>query len=181
MNLRKMKPLTKGLALGLIHILLVTGMAGKYLYDRATRARVWVRTAPIDPDLPIRGRYVRLQLAALEARGFPHPPPDESFSRRRNWTYSWATLSVEESKLIAVQAEPRVGHQVRLRMSESGAIEAMLVVRLAFFIPEHVPDPSRRAPGGELWVEVTIPRKGPPRPIRLGVKKEGLLTPLDLD
>jgi hypothetical protein len=52
---------------------------------------------------------------------------------------------------------------------------------LAFFIPEHVPDPSVRAPGEELWVEVTLPKQGAPRPIRLAVKKGGVLTPLDLD
>ena len=52
---------------------------------------------------------------------------------------------------------------------------------LAFFIPEYVPDPSVRAPGEELWVEVTLPKQGAPRPIRLGVKKDGVLTPLDLD
>ena len=51
---------------------------------------------------------------------------------------------------------------------------------VAFFIPEHVSDPSIRAPGEELWVEVTIPKKGPPRPIRLGVKKGGAITPLAL-
>ncbi len=44
---------------------------------------------------------------------------------------------------------------------------------LAFYIPEHVPDPSIRAVGEELWVEASIPRKGPLRPIRLGVKKDG--------
>jgi hypothetical protein len=52
---------------------------------------------------------------------------------------------------------------------------------LAYFIPEHVPDPSIRDPGEELWVEVTLPRRGAPRPIRLGVKRDGVLTPLDLD
>jgi hypothetical protein len=51
---------------------------------------------------------------------------------------------------------------------------------LAFFIPEHVADPSRRPAGEELWVEVTVPRRGSPRPIRLGVKKDGVLTPLAL-
>lgn len=51
---------------------------------------------------------------------------------------------------------------------------------LAFYIPEHIPDPSRRQPGEELWVEVSIPGKGPLRPVRLGVKKDGLLTPLEL-
>jgi hypothetical protein len=50
---------------------------------------------------------------------------------------------------------------------------------LAYFIPEHVPDPSRRPAGEELWVEVTVPRAGAPRPIRLGVKKDGVLTPLN--
>jgi hypothetical protein len=57
---------------------------------------------------------------------------------------------------------------------------ARLQEPVAYFIPEHVPDPSRRAAGEELWVEVTVPKKGPPRPIRLGVKKAGTLTPLDL-
>jgi hypothetical protein len=52
---------------------------------------------------------------------------------------------------------------------------------VAFFIPEHVSDPSRRPPGEELWVEVSVPAKGPPRPIRLGVKKDGVLTPLELN
>lgn len=51
---------------------------------------------------------------------------------------------------------------------------------LAFFIPERVPDPSLRAAGEELWVEVTLPRKGPLRPIRLGVKRDGRLELLKL-
>jgi hypothetical protein len=51
---------------------------------------------------------------------------------------------------------------------------------VAFFIPEHVPDPSVRPPGEELWAEVTIPGSGPPRPIRLGVMRQGRLTALEL-
>jgi hypothetical protein len=42
-----------------------------------------------------------------------------------------------------------------------------------------VDDPSRRQRGEEPWVEITIPRAGAPRPIRLGVRKDGQLTPLD--
>jgi hypothetical protein len=49
-----------------------------------------------------------------------------------------------------------------------------------FFISEHVSDPSRRPPGEELWVEVSVPPRGAPRPIRLAVKKDGALTPLEL-
>jgi hypothetical protein len=51
---------------------------------------------------------------------------------------------------------------------------------IAFFIPEHVPDPSIRARDEEFWVEVTVPKKGPPRPIRLAVIKNGVFTPLDV-
>jgi hypothetical protein len=69
--------------------------------------------------------------------------------------------------------------RVQLRR-EGGTPSSRLAEAVAFFIPEHVPDPSRRAPGEELWAEVTVPRSGPPRPIRLGVMKEGRLTPLDL-
>jgi hypothetical protein len=115
--------LQKGLLLALLQLAIVLGVAGKYYSDRSRLPRVWVRAMPFDPNLPIRGRYVRLRL----------------------------TGSVEVT----------------------GAV--------AFFIPEHVPDPSRRPPGEELWVEVSVPAQGPPRPIRLGVKKDGVLTPLDLD
>jgi hypothetical protein len=61
-----------------------------------------------------------------------------------------------------------------------GTLVARLDEPIAYFIPEHVDDPSRRAPGEELWVEVTLPGSGAPRPIRLGVKKNGVLTPLDV-
>jgi hypothetical protein len=115
--------LQKGLLLALLQLAIVLGVAGNYYSDRSRLPRVWVRAMPFDPNLPIRGRYVRLRLAG--------------------------PISANEP--------------------------------VAFFIPEHVPDPSRRPPGEELWVEVSVPAQGPPRPIRLGVKKDGVLTPLDLD
>ena len=71
---------------------------------------------------------------------------------------------------------------LHLRFIErSGEKLAVLAEPVAFFIPEHVPDPLRRQEDEELWVEVTIPKKGPPRPIRLGVKKsDGPIVPLGL-
>jgi hypothetical protein len=112
-----MTPLTKGLVVAAVHVAMVASLGAKLLIDRATRPRMWVHVLPVDPDSPLRGRYVRLRI--------------------------------------------------------EGRAE-----QLAFLIPEHVPDPSIRPDGEELWAEVTIPRKGAPRPIRLGVKKDGVLTPL---
>jgi len=53
-----------------------------------------------------------------------------------------------------------------------------------FFVPEHtLPFETMRAgrDAPELWAEVTIPRKGPPRPIRLALKKAGKLDLLEVN
>src|SRR4029079_12082026 len=54
--------LQKGLLVAGLHCVMVLSLTGKLLYDRATYPRVWVRTARWDPNLPIRGRYLALQL-----------------------------------------------------------------------------------------------------------------------
>jgi hypothetical protein len=109
-----------------VQCLMVVSLAGKLLLDRATYPRVWVRTAPYDPALPIRGRYMALQLL---------PEPGASYFTETNYQ------------------------------------------RVLFFVPEHTL-PFERMRTIELWAEVTVPRKGPPRPIRLGVKKDGRVEPL---
>jgi hypothetical protein len=45
-----------------------------------------------------------------------------------------------------------------------------------FYVPEGAALFERSQ--GEVWAEVTIPRKGPPRPIRLAMKKDGRLEPI---
>ena len=42
--------------------------------------------------------------------------------------------------------------------------------QVLFFVPETQQEFESRRAGAELWAEVTIPRKGPPRPIRLALK-----------
>ena len=173
-----MKPWIKGLVVAAVQVSLVASLGAKLLYDRATRPRVWVLTVPYDPNLPIRGRYVRLQLV-VEPRGIPAKPPGG-----RGVPRTAVTLMVEGDKLVAV-ANPRErpGEPAGLHVSLIGpGKRAVLNTPVAFFIPEHLPDPSRLKPGQELWVEVTVPRAGPPRPIRLGLKQEdGPVVPLQTD
>ena len=154
----------KGLIVAVIHILMVASLGAKLLVDRATRPRVWARTAPFDPNLPIRGRYVRLRIEGIAA-----DLPAGS-------TLTPVTLAVGDQSLIVLASPEQTGLSAST-VTRDGV--AVLDQPLAYFIPEHVPDPSVRAPGEELWVEVTLPRRGPPRPIRLGVKKDGVLTPID--
>jgi hypothetical protein len=152
----------KGIALGLVQVAMLLALGAKFVADRTSLPRVWVKTAPFDPNMPIRGRYVSLGVVA-EPRGFG-----------AGVVYGASRLSVEDGKLVA---HPDESGNVMVTVSGD---TARLSEPVAFFIPEHVPDPSRRPPGEELWVEVTVPPKGPPRPIQLGVKKDGVLKPLDL-
>ena len=49
-----------------------------------------------------------------------------------------------------------------------------------FFISDTAQSPLPLKPGQELWIEVTVPPKGPPRPIQLALKDNGAWKPLDL-
>jgi len=159
---------TRGLVIAALHLAMVASLGGKLLADRAMRPRVWARAAPFDPNLPIRGRYVRLRVEAAAPAGIDQ----RAISNVR--------LSTDGDRLIATPTNDSDGLYARA-IGRNG--EQVIVVErwLAFFIPEHVPDPSIRQPGEELWVEVTLPRQGPPRPIRLGVRKDGQLTPLEIN
>jgi hypothetical protein len=47
-----------------------------------------------------------------------------------------------------------------------------------FYIPEHASDPTPVKRGQELWIELTVPPKGPPRPLQLAMKDNGAWRPL---
>ncbi len=158
-----MRPLYRGIAVAVLQCLLVLSVAGKYALDRERLPRAWARAVPFDPNLPIRGRYVSLILEV-----------DGSAETRFAWTA--ATLSARNGRLFA---EP-VKFDSGVHVTHFEGHLPRLAEPVAFFISEHVPDPSRRPPGEELWVEVSVPRRGEPRPIRLAVKKDGILTPLEL-
>jgi len=156
-----MKPVYRGAAVAVLQCLIVLSVSGKYALDRERLPRVWAAAAPIDPNLPVRGRYVSLRLQVEAAA------PDTT-----HWTA--ARLAAVGGRLVAT---PDRSGSVHIVPRDA---QWTLAEPVAFFIPDNIPDPSRRAPGEELWVEVSVPAYGSPRPVRLGVKRAGVLTPLDL-
>ena len=78
-------------------------------------------------------------------------------------------LRIEGEKLVAeaIPGQPTYDpSELHVQLvNRFGDTLALLDRPIAFFIPEHIADPSRRPSGESLWVEVTIPKKGPPRPI----------------
>jgi hypothetical protein len=162
-----MNTLTKGIAVAVLHLLIVLSLGGKLLYDRAHRPRVWVRTGSVDPDLPIRGRYVTLRLqvqAPWAASG-------------NDYSWSSVTLAAEDGTLVAHKSEADTGVSVsswptqpRRPETPKPPVVVYLDQNVAFFLPEHADFP-RPKPGEEIWAEVTVPKKGPPRPIQLALKR----------
>lgn len=179
-----MSPRMKGLLLAGLHLALVAGLGGKMLLDRIRCPRVWLKAAPVDPDMPIRGRYVSLQVEVpAPTAEFPDPLPEALLKRdpwRRIHRHPLAVhLAMEGHRLVAHPVGADEGSRPTVPASLPEAQRALpteartvtLDQALPFFIPEHLPDPSLRKAGEELWVEVTLPRRGPLRPIRLGVKR----------
>lgn len=182
-----MKGKMLALLLLVVQLGILGGLAGKYWYDRQTRPRFWVKTEPVDPELPVRGRYVALRVS-LPADGFQPPaltPQQTEDPKSRPESYRVRLRMVPYGQKLMAEVEPAKysdynpdGHYGRIAAATGPAWQVTLDEPVLFFFPEKAKDPSRLQPGEELWVEATLPRKGPLRPLRLGIKKEGILKPL---
>jgi hypothetical protein len=182
-------------ALVVIQLALVSSIAAKYLYQRWRCPRVWTRTVAYDPELLMRGRYLSVQLvvngcqstlpSAKEAR-MPHDkngvPTGTQFSIQSPDQFGFsAELKVEGNTLKAIKLpewkDASAGQRV---MASPGSTcdNLRLEQPVDFYISEHAASPTPVRAGQELWIEVTVPPKGPPRPMQLALKENGNWRPL---
>jgi hypothetical protein len=184
------------LVLLVVQLAIVSTVAAKYLYQRWSCPRVWTRAEAIDPEMPMRGRYLALQLIV---DGCPSTLPsakDAAFPRKydgtvrpgpymlRQSTSSFsANLKVENNQLVAVRIEGQedssAGQEVE-GFAGAPCDQMRLASTTDFFIADTAQSPLPLKPGQELWIEVTVPPNGPPRPIQLALKDNGAWRPLDL-
>ena len=155
----------KGLILAAFHVALILTIGAQFAYDRATAPRGWMRTVPYDPNTPLRGRYVTMRVLARK---------EQEFAVQHDRS---VTLYVRDNQVWARSISNRSGQLIG-RIDKK---EVELQARVDYFIPEHIADPSRLKPDEELWVEVTIPSTGPPRPIRLEVRKKPVPEPQPIE
>ncbi len=190
-----MKISKASVALLVIQLALVSSIAAKYFYQRAHCPRVWTRVAAYDPEMVIRGRYLNLQLTVDGCQSTLPTAFDAAFPRNSDGTtnpngfrvksevpvHFRAKLKVETSRLVAIRIPEadQTSKGVNVTAMPGAACDAMRIDEpVDFYIPEHAIDPTPQKAGKELWIEVTIPHKGPPRPIQLAVKQDGAWTPL---
>ena len=175
----------------LIQCLLVSSIAGKFLYERATRPRVWVRVAQYDPNLPMRGRYFAMS-PLVDACSLPRDadaqPPWAAYSGanpKSNKQWYWRVQTrAKDGKLVVEDARnvlPRSETQTLWLRENEPCDRVQLSPPVDFFIPDTAKSPFPRKPGEELWAEVTVPPAGPPRPIQLAISDNGKWKPLKLN
>jgi hypothetical protein len=149
---------------------------------------VWFKTARYDPNLPIRGRYLGLQVELND----PRSPEEVEKKFGVKDRYAWMGFGQECGSIVAQDGKPVVVFDnspvwdcdnlslSRWRTTD-GVMHLRLEEPLLFFIPDTAKDPRGRT-GEEVWVLATIPRKGPPRPIALGLKAgTGEIQRIDLE
>ncbi|HTW81653.1 MAG TPA: hypothetical protein VME23_19050 [Terracidiphilus sp.] len=173
---------------------LVVSIAGKYLYERETCPRVWTRAAAYDPEMPMRGRYLSTQLevdgcgSTLPSAAHAQFPRDINgavkpgpYKVRGPQVSFEAKLRVENNRLVAVRLEGEQAQSEGLEVwanDDTPCDKMHLRETTDFFLAEHAPDPLALKRGQELWIEVTLPPKGAPRPIQLAIKDNGVWKPL---
>jgi uncharacterized membrane-anchored protein len=157
---------------------------------------VWTRAAAYDPEMVMRGRYLSLQLtvdgcqstlpSARQAK-FPRDvngavaPGSYSLSRLQGGVVFRADLKVKDNKLLAVRItdeDKEADGQEVSAWPGAPCGQMHLDSGVDFYIPEHAASPLPMKAGQELWIEVTVPPKGAPRPIQLAVKQDGVWKPL---
>lgn len=170
-----MSPLARGALIALVQVALIAAVGGKLLYDRAVLPRAWIETAGVDPDLPIRGRYVSLNLVLPVVEGAP---------LEASAALAFGRIEVRDGRAVAVlaggDAVRDAAHPIAF-VRNAGAANArwQTLAPVAYFLPEHARDPTLGRQPGELWVEATLPPRGAPRPLRLGILHGDRVEPLD--
>jgi hypothetical protein len=190
-----MKLSKTSIALLLIQLALVSSIAAKYIYQRWSCPRVWTRTVAYDPELAMRGRYLSLRLTVDGCHSTLPSAKQAQFPRNVDGTTNPNGFSVTAAQPVQFRANLKVegGKLVAIRIPEAdlrstgvmvtagpgSSCDALRIVEpVDFYIAEHAASPLPVKPGQELWIEVTIPPKGPPRPIQLALKQDGGWKPL---
>jgi uncharacterized membrane-anchored protein len=171
-----LSPKHAGLILLIAQCGIALSVAAKYAADRITQPRVWVRSVPFDPETPLRGRYLALQLlvdgctlpsSGVESQRGWAPNPG---APRKSWQWP-ATLQAIDGNVVAHAVNKPSPDSTQLVSFFEGdnCHAARLNNSVNYFIPEHTTWPVSQDRSATVWVEVTVPTSGPPRPIQLAL------------
>jgi hypothetical protein len=173
-----------GVILVIIQLLLVLSITGKYLYERNFYPRVWTPARQIDPNLPLRGRYLALQLLidactlAKEPQYYRPGGRPEITSLTSGWSWPIRPVPVNGRLQASLPGSTAANDNQYIFLEEHAPCTQVPFTRGELFIPDTANPPFPLKPGQQLWVEVTLPPSGPPRPIQLAISDSSGFHPL---
>ncbi len=163
---------------------IVASIAAKYQYERSTCPRVWVKTSSIDPNMPVRGRYLWLPVEVNACELKPSGDSNWTLPNTKGTYRYWAvSLAARGDQLVAYQ-NPNTPLYRTVDISaqpNQTCDEAWLTEGIPYFIPDTAGSPFPLKAGQQLWVQVTVPPAGPPRAVQLAIRQDGKLRPLNLE
>ena len=180
-----------------VQLALVSSLAASYAWQRHKYPRVWARAYGYDPELPLRGRYLSLQVGVDGCASTLPSSKQALFERDFAGAIKPGPYAVEAPRNIEFRAELRVtnnslqaiyisdeslrskGQRVMAKPGEP-CNKMQLSEPVDFFIANDARSPLPLAIGQELWIDVTVPPKGPPRPLQLAINDSSGWKPLYL-
>ncbi len=168
------RPIVSALIIGLAQAALVVSLAAQAAWDRANLPRAWVLARPVTSTPAVHGRYIRLQVVPLVDPGLG--PIRDSINERIIIRPTAVRLEARDGRLLAHKTPVSGVHLVFRDNRKEG--EVVLGPAIDCYLPPADGDPSRFLKQEPLWLEVSVPAQGPPRPLRLGTMKEGRVVPI---
>ncbi len=195
MKLGRISLSVTSLVLLAVQLAIVSTIAAKYLYQRWSCPRVWTRATTYDPQLLMRGRYLSLQLVVDGCQSTLPSAKEALMPRNVDGVQTGKTYTIHADQAVRFQANLKVeaGKLLAIRIPEDDGRPDELMVEgrpgasckdlrldepVDFYIAQAAATPGPLKAGQELWIEVTVPPKGPPRPIQLALKDGGDWRPL---
>src|ERR1700677_401018 len=153
-------------ALLIFQLLVVSSIAGKYLWQRWRCPHVWTRTAAIDSELPLRGRYLSLNLIVDGCQGTLASAGLATFMRDTNGAVKpgpyvvvpqavmfRANLKIENNQLVALRVEDQEDSSSGEEVSAGPSTpcdQMRLYDPVDFYIADTAHSPLPLQPGQEL-------------------------------
>jgi hypothetical protein len=175
-----------------IQLAVVCSIAAKYFLERSTCPRVWTRAVAYDPEMIMRGRYLSARLYANACDLLPAtrdgavanaPRVPGYLDMADGSTFVQGKLGASQGRLVVLRVEKdRTEKEDQpLAWPKSGKCsDVELWTPVDFYLSETAKSPFPLQHGQELWVEVTVPPSGPPRPTQLALKSsDGRWQPLN--
>ena len=187
-----MKPARASMALLAIQLVLVSSIAAKFLIDRSHNPHAWARAVVYDPESIMRGRYLSIPLYA-DACSLPASQTRTDVANANNVpgyldmadgsTFLQGKVGVRNGRLSVLQIERTKtdsGDQALIWPQSGNCDEVELWTPVDLYLSETAKSPFPLQKGQDLWVQVTVPPSGPPRPISLAIQSaDGKWQPLN--